>query len=338
MISLKEINKIIQGEFLGDPEFKISGVNSLYAADGHEITFTTSDAIEMERIHAGALIVAIDSKLEYPNLLRVSKPYLAFASLMNHFHPHQRFNDGVDPLAFVSPEAVLGDGVSIGPFSYIGKHAAVGDGSEIHAGVTVYPGVRIGRRCIIYSLVVIREDVEIGDRVCIQPGAVIGADGFGFTREADGTPVKIPQKGRVVIGDDCEIGANTCIDRSTIEKTELKKSVKLDNLVQVGHNVTIGSGTALSAQTGISGSVEIGDNVVAGGQVGIGDHITVTDGVMMAGRTGVTGNIREKSVVAGFPHQEIGQWRKTQVLLRNLESFIDRLKALEKKIGQLEDK
>ena len=338
MISLKEISKIIQGEILGNPEFKISGINSLYKADGREITFTTSDAIEVDRVRAGALIVGIDSKLEYSNLLRVARPYLAFASLMNHFHPHHRFNDGVDPLAFVSPEAVLGKEVSVGPFSYIGSHAAVGDGSEIHAGVTVYPGVRIGRSCLIYSQVVIREEVEIGDRVCIQPGAVIGADGFGFAREADGTPVKIPQKGRVVIGDDCEIGANTCIDRSTIEKTELKKSVKLDNLVQVGHNVTIGSGSALSAQTGISGSVEIGDNVVAGGQVGIGDHITVADGVIMAGRTGVTGNIKEKGIVAGFPHQEIGQWRKTQVLLRNLESFIDRLKALEKKVNQLEDK
>jgi UDP-3-O-[3-hydroxymyristoyl] glucosamine N-acyltransferase len=149
---------------------------------------------------------------------------------------------------------------------------------------------------------------------------------------------KIPQKGRVIIGNHCEIGANTCIDRSTIEKTELKEYVKTDNLIQIGHNVTIGKSTRLSAQTGISGSTEIGENVLMGGQVGIGDHLKIADGVMIAGKTGVTGHVKTKSIVAGYPHREIRKWRKENVLLRNLENYVERLKSLEQKVKKLEEK
>jgi UDP-3-O-[3-hydroxymyristoyl] glucosamine N-acyltransferase len=198
--------------------------------------------------------------------------------------------------------------------------------------------VKIGKNCLVYSNVIIREGVEIGDDVIIHSGAVIGADGFGFTRDSNGIPIKIPQKGSLIVGNGCEIGANTCIDRSTIEETVLNSHVKLDNLVQIGHNVTIGSGTAISSQTGISGSTVIGQGVTMGGQVGIADHVKIADGVMIAAKTGVTGNIDKRGIVAGIPHTGIREWRKSWVIFRNLEKYIDRIKVLEEKIREMEEK
>jgi UDP-3-O-[3-hydroxymyristoyl] glucosamine N-acyltransferase len=313
-------------------------VNSLYGASKHEIAFCIKDAIIPGAIHAGALIVHRKSQINYPNLIFVDHPYVAFSQLLDFFFPHQPFCQGIDPRASVSKNSNLGKDVSVGAFSYVGQGCEIGDHTEIHAGVMIYRDVKIGKHCIIYANSVIREDVEIGEHTIIQPGAIIGADGFGFTRNADGTILKIPQKGRVIIGKYCEIGANTCIDRSTIENTIIGDYVKTDNLIQIGHNVTIGSNSMLSAQTGISGSTEIGADVVMGGQVGIGDHLKIADGVMMAGKTGVTGNIKDKCIVAGYPHQEIRKWRREQVLMRNLEHHIERIKILEEKVKKLEGK
>ena len=220
----------------------------------------------------------------------------------------------------------------------MGENSEIGENTEIHSGVIIYNDVKIGNDCIIYSNVVIREDVDIGDNVIIQPGVVIGGDGFGFTRLQDGTPVKVPQKGKVIIGSHCEIGANTCIDRSTIEETVLGDYVKLDNMVQVGHNVKIGKFTAISAHAGISGSVQVGENVIMGGQVGIADHVKIVDGVMIAAKSGISGNIKRKGIVAGIPHQDIRKWRKNHAIFRNLDNYVERIKALEKKIKEMEEK
>lgn len=338
MKKLEEIAGIINGELKGNPHKAIASINSLENAGQGDIAFTVSETIDPKKTKAGALIVKRGSPIRYPDLIFVDHPYLAFATLLGIFFPRQRFNDGIDGKAAVSPTATLGSNVSIGSFSVVGDHSVIGDNSEIHAGVIIYGHVKIGRHCLIYSNVVIREEVEIGDHVIIQPGAVIGSDGFGFTRDHRGKIVKIPQKGRVIIGNHCEIGANTCIDRSTIEKTELKDFVKTDNLIQIGHNVTIGQSTRLSAQTGISGSTEIGENVLMGGQVGIGDHLKIADGVMIAGKTGVTGHVKNTSIIAGYPHREIKKWRRENVLLRNLEGYVDRLKDLEKKVKKMEEK
>ena len=277
-------------------------------------------------------MVGRKSKLEYPNLIYVDEPYLAFARLLEHFFPHRRFSEGIDAKASVSKSAIIGENVSIGAFSYVGDGAAIGDRCEIHSGVKIYPDVKIGKNCLIFSNVVIREEVEIGDNVVIQPGAVIGADGFGFTRLSDGTPVKIPQRGKVVIGNNCEIGANTCIDRSTIEETVMADYVKLDNLVQIGHNVKVGKGSALSALCGVSGSVDIGENVIMGGQVGIADHVNITDGVMIAAKSGISGNIKTKGIYAGIPHTDMKSWLKNYAIFRNLHKYIERLKNLEKNV------
>ncbi|MCK4764431.1 MAG: UDP-3-O-(3-hydroxymyristoyl)glucosamine N-acyltransferase [Candidatus Aminicenantes bacterium] len=338
MIKLQQLCGIIKGRLKGDPGYEILSVNSLEKAGKEEITFAAKDTVKLEQVKAGALIVAEGSKIDYANLIYVPEPYAAFAALLEFFFPRSPFNEGIAGQAYVSPTARTGSGVSIGMFSYIGDNVEIGEDSEIHSGVQVYHNVKIGKNCLIYANVVIREDVEIGDHVIIQPGAVIGGDGFGFTRLSDGTPIKIPQKGKVIIGSHCEIGSNTCIDRSTVEETVLEDYVKLDNLVQIGHNVSIGRGTALSGQVGISGSVKIGKNVIMGGQVGVGDHIKIADGVMLAGKTGVVGNIKEEnSIHGGYPHQDIRQWRKSSVIFRNLEKYIDRIRVLEKKIKKLEE-
>ncbi len=336
MISLREISRRIDGELKGDAELRIRSVNSIDKAGEDEISFSVEDTVDTGKVKAGALIVGQGSKIRYPNLIYVSQPYAAFARLLELFFPHRRFNDGIDANAYVSGSAVIGKNVSIGVFSYIGDRCVIGDNCEIHAGVKIYRDVKIGKNCLVYSNVVIREEVEIGDGVIIQPGAVIGADGFGFTRLADGTPVKIPQKGKVVIGNYCEIGANTCIDRSTIERTRLSDHIKLDNLVQVGHNVRIGKGTVIAALSGISGSVEIGENVIMGGQVGVADHAKITDGVMVAAKTGVHGHVKKRGIIAGIPYQDLGSWKKSYAHFKNLEKYIERIKQLEKIIKKYE--
>lgn len=335
---MKEISQKVNGQLKGNPNLRIKSVNSIDKADAGEITFSVKDTVDCKKLNAGALIVRKNSKINYPNLIYVEEPYQAFAILLEFFFPGSKFNESIDPRAVVTPGVKIGKQVSIGAFSYVGDGCTIGDNSEIHAGVIIYPHVKIGKNCLIYSNVVIREDVEIGDHVIIQPGAVIGADGFGFTRISDGTLVKIPQKGKVVIGNHCEIGANTCIDRSTIEKTVLGDYVKLDNLVQVGHNVKIGRATTISGLTGISGSVDIGENVVMGGMVGIADHSKIADGVMVAGKTGIHGHVKKKGIIAGIPYQDFMTWKKNQVILKNLETYIERIKQLEKKIKELEEK
>jgi UDP-3-O-[3-hydroxymyristoyl] glucosamine N-acyltransferase len=336
MISLKEITRTIDGKLKGDPEFRITSVNSIDKANKDEISFYVEDTIDTEKVKAGALIVGKNSKIRYPNLIYVAHPYAAFARLLELFFPHRRFSETIDANAYVAESAVIGKNASIGVFSYIGDRCVIGDNCEIHAGVKIYHDVKIGKNCLVYSNVVIREEVEIGDNVIIQPGAVIGADGFGFTRLADGTPVKIPQKGKVVIGNYCEIGANTCIDRSTIEETQLNDYIKLDNLVQIGHNVRIGKGTVIAALSGISGSVEIGENVIMGGQVGIADHAKITDGVIIAAKTGIHGHVKKKGIIAGIPYQDLSSWKKSYAIFKNLEKYIERIKQLEKIIKKYE--
>jgi UDP-3-O-[3-hydroxymyristoyl] glucosamine N-acyltransferase len=338
MINLSEISQKVNGELKGNPNWQIESVNSLEKAGPREVAFSIKETVPVETLKAGALIVKKNSQLRYANLIYVEEPYRAFALLLDFFFPTPRFNEIVDTRASVAANARIGRNVGIGPFSYVGESCEIGDNSEIHANVTIYPHVKIGKNCLIYSNVVIREEVEIGDHVIIQPGAVIGADGFGFTRLSDGTPIKIPQKGKVRIHSHCEIGANTCIDRSTIEETVLNDYVKLDNLIQVAHNVRIGKGTAISALTGISGSVQIGENVVMGGQVGIADHAKIPDGLMVAAHTGIHGQVKQKGPIAGTPHQDLGTWKRNQAILKNLETYMDRIKQLEKKIKEMEEK
>ncbi len=338
MRTLKELSELVNGRLNGDPNLKIRSVNSLENAVSDEIAIAVKSVNITKDVNAAALIVSGNSDIKYKNLIHVKDPFIALAVLIRIFFPVSRFNYGIGKNVTIAKTVKLGDGISIGDYSYIGERVKIGKNGEIHSGVKIYDNVKIGDNALIYSNVVIREDVVIGDNVVIQPGAVIGSDGFGFVRDKDGKPLKIPQRGNVIIGNDCEIGANVCIDRSTLNTTYIDDSVKIDNLVQVGHNVKIGEGTSISAQCGISGSTVVGKGVIMAGQVGLADHIKIGDGVMIAAKAGISGNVRDKNVVAGIPQQSLMSWKRSQVILRNMEKYIERIKILERKIKKTEEK
>jgi len=338
-MKLKEVAHLINGQLRGDPELEIKGVNSLYRASRDQLAYLQPEVsrVELEKIKAAALILKVGMTFNYANEIYVDDPRIAFKTLLEYFYPRQRIFRDVSGLARIESGVNLGEGVGVGHFSWIGSGSEIGAGTEIHCHVAIYPGVKIGKNCLIYSNVVIYSGTEIGSEVIIHSGAVIGADGFGYLRNLQGEVEKIPQVGRVFIADHCEIGANSCIDRAALEETRLEANVKLDNLVQVGHNVQIGANTTISAQCGIGGSTKIGANVVFGGQVGVADHITVADGVMAAGQCGITSTIKEKGIViAGMPAQEIRAWRKNAVISMSLEKIVERLRNLEKEIKGLQ--
>ncbi len=337
MTDVRFIAGLVQGRLEGDGTLPVEGVSTPEQADERQVAFLAPGRPLPPGCRAAALILQQGSPQVYPRCIRVDEPYEAFAKLLAWFYPRPAATPGVHPSAIIGKEVALEENVSIGPLAVIGDGVTIGAGSEIHGGVHLYPGVRIGSHCLLYARVVIRENCRLGDRVIVQPGALIGGDGFGFTRRSDGSPVKIPQVGCVVIGDDCEIGAGTCVDRATLGETVLAAGVKLDNLVQIGHNVQIGRYSAISAQTGISGSTVIGERVIMGGQVGVADHVTLADGVLVAAKSGVSGSVKTAMVIAGNPHMEMSRWRRNYAALRSLDELRQRVSELEQKIASLEE-
>ena len=217
----------------------------------------------------------------------------------------------------------------------IGEGATIGDGSVIFPNVTIGPGARIGADCVIHSNVSIRERVTIGNRVILQNGVVIGGDGYGFVRRGDGTHEKIPQVATVVIEDDVELGANTTVDRPAVGETRIRAGTKIDNLVQIGHGVTVGRNVLMAAQVGIAGSTSIGDDVTFGGQVGVGGHLTIGRGAVAVGQSGVTNSLDPGQMVAGYPAIDARDWRKASVVFRRLPELKRRIEELEARLADL---
>ena len=333
---LREIAALLGAELLGDGDAECHGIREPRSAGPGDLAFLDKGyRFDTASLNALALIVERNSGISYANLLLVDKPRLAFCQVLELFHPHRPPFPGVSPQAVVSPGARLGDGVSIGPFAVIAEEVEIGTGTEIHPHVVVYPQVRIGNHCRIYAGAILREGVELGDRVIVQPGAVVGADGFGYLVMEDGRPRKIPQVGSVRLDDVVELGANSCVDRGTLSWTRVQEQAKLDNLVQVAHNVDLGPRCRLSAQTGLSGSSTIGADVVMGGQAGVADHASIAAGSMIAAQAGISGNIKERGLYAGSPHQDMASWRRNFVILKNLEAYAERIKKLEKRLEEL---
>jgi UDP-3-O-[3-hydroxymyristoyl] glucosamine N-acyltransferase len=268
-------------------------------------------------------------------MLRTADPYLAFARAVGLFAPEWRPAPGVHAMAAVAADAAIGQAVSIGAFVSIGDGATVGDRTVIFPNVTIGPGARVGADCVIHSNVSLRERVVIGDRVVLQNGVVIGSDGYGFVRRADGTHEKIPQVAAVVIEDDVELGANTTVDRPAVGETRIRRGTKIDNLAQIGHGVTVGRNVLMAAQVGIAGSTEIGDDVVFGGQVGVGGHLTIGRGSVAVGQSGVTHSLEPGSMVGGYPAIDVHVWRKAMVVLKKLPELRRRLTELEARVAEL---
>jgi UDP-3-O-[3-hydroxymyristoyl] glucosamine N-acyltransferase len=323
------------GELLGDPKQEITGIASLAEATPGEISFFGNPryAPQLRKTRASAIFVPLDFAEEIvPAKIRVSNPTKAFEQVVQKFAPQPIvFAPGVHSSAIVAASAKLGNRVSIQPHAVIESGVSIGDNSVIGAGCYVGHETTIGADCVIYPNVTIRERIRIGSRVVIHSGAVVGADGFGFEPAASG-PEKIPQVGIVQIDDDVEIGANTTIDRARFGRTWIQQGVKIDNLVQIAHNVVIGKNTLIAAQTGISGSTRVGEQVLMGGQVGVAGHIEIGDGTIVGAQGGVT-----RSISGGTwwstPVVPLAEAKEQTAWIHRLGKLIARVKAIEKKLG-----
>ena len=337
-ITLGDIAAHLGGELIGDPKQPIDRVGPLETATPTTISFLSNPKYESQLATTAAACVIVGPALRDAAVARgaalvIADPYLAFARLTQWWAAKTRpaADPGVHPSAFVHPSATLGAGVSIGPFVMVDADAVIGDGARIDSHGHVGRGATIGRDTWFKPHVTLSHGCHIGERGIVHSGVVIGADGFGFAPH-EGAWVKIEQLGGVRIGDDVEIGANTCIDRGALDDTVIGDGVKLDNLIQVAHNVRIGAYTAIAACTAIAGSVTIGKHCTIAGAAMFVGHITLTDHVHVTGGTAITRSISKPGVFSGlYPSQEHGDWEKNAATLRNLHALRDRVRALEKK-------
>jgi UDP-3-O-[3-hydroxymyristoyl] glucosamine N-acyltransferase len=337
---VKEIAEIINGKIIGDENVIITGVSGIKEAKEGDLTFIANKKYKnlLYTTKASAIIVGPDINNNVnTTLIQVENPSIAFAKIMSIVGPEPiKFYPGIHPTAIIGKNVSFGKDVSIQPYSIIEDNVKIGDRTVIGAGVYIGHYTEIGEDCMIYPQVVIRERVKIGNRVIIHPGTVIGGDGFGFAT-VKGVHHKIPQIGTVEIGNDVEIGSNVTIDRARFDKTYIGNGVKIDNLVQIAHNVYIGDNTIVVAQVGISGSTVIGKNVIIAGQAGIIGHITVGDNAVIGGKAGVTKNVPPNTHVTGFPAREKWEDMRFQAYIRKLPELIEKIKNLEEKIEQLEE-
>lgn len=331
--TLEEIATIIGGEVVGDGRVIITGICGIKEAKEGDLTFVANSRYLnlMDDTQASAIITSREVKKAPKPIIRTDNPSLAFAKMVSLIAPNQtKHPQGIHPTAIIGQEVKLSQNVAIGAYTVIEDNVEIGVGTIIYAGVYIGHHTTIGQETLIYPQVAIRERVEIGSRVIIHSGTIIGSDGFGFAA-VQGIHHKIPQIGTVTIEDDVEIGANVTIDRARFGKTVIGKGTKIDNLVQVAHNVVVGENSILVAQTGISGSTTIGKNVILAGQSGIVGHIEIGDNTVVAGKAGVTKSIPANSCVSGFP-------AKPHHLAKRINAFIQRLPNLFKSVSDLEDK
>lgn len=342
-ITLAEVAKLVGGEVVGDGSTELVGVAGIREAREGELTFVSNPRYEkhMADTSASAVVVSRDyaavARPEGTALIVVDDPYGAFAMAMTLFAPEGDIvTEGVHPSAVVSDSAVMGEGVSIGANVVVMDGASIGDGTTVHAGSFVGRLVSVGRGTTIYPNVTIRNGCVLGDRVIVHSGTVIGSDGFGFAL-SECSHTKVPQIGNVVIEDDVEVGANVCIDRATLGSTLVCRGCKIDNLVQIAHNVEIGEGSIVVAQVGISGSTRVGSGVVIAGQAGIVGHIEIGDCAVVAAQAGVTKSVPAGERVSGYPARRHSAARRLHALVEHLPKLVGKVKGLESRVNRLED-
>lgn len=337
-----QIAQYIEGSVEGDPDVKIFGFGRLEEATEGQIAFLANPKYEEYLYSTKASVIIVNETLELEKeisatLIRVKDAYSAFAMLLTEYEKIKRQNlSGIQQPVFIHATAKIGENVFIGAFSYIGENAVIADNVKIFPQVYIGEDVIIDSGTVLFPGVKIHHNCVVGKNVSIHAGSIIGGDGFGFAPQQDGTFKKIPQIGNVVIEDYVEIGANVTIDRSTIGSTVIKSGAKLDNLIQIAHNVEVGNNTVIAAQSGISGSTKIGKNVMIGGQAGIVGHLQIADGVKINAQSGVSKSIKtENLAVTGTPAFDYTQALRSQILSRNLPALEKRIKELEQKIEEL---
>jgi len=333
---LERLAREIGGTVLGDGTLLVTGIAPLDAARAGDLTFVTNPRYADQALstQASAILCGGEIPGAAKPLLLVPNPYAALAKLINLFHPVKPQVPGIQPGAWVDPKARVHPLASVFPGATVSAGAVVGPRSILYPGVFIGVQAVVGEDCLLYSNVTLRENCRLGNRVVLQPGAVVGSDGFGFAPDGD-QYVKIPQVGNVVIEDDVELGANVCVDRAVLGTTKIGRGSKLDNLIQVGHNVVIGENTVMAALTGISGSTQVGNHVVMGGQVGIAGHLKIGNRVTLATRTGVMEDLPEEGVYWGSPSSKMAVEMKNVASYRQLPELIKRVRSLERGLEEM---
>jgi UDP-3-O-[3-hydroxymyristoyl] glucosamine N-acyltransferase len=338
--SLAALADLVEGCVSGDPSTAVSGVAPLDIAGPDQITFLANPKFQakLADCHAAAIIVhsSLRGSVQTP-LLLTENPYLAFAKILTFFEVPPHVGQGVIAGAHVHADAVIGANVTIEPGCVVCAGATIGDGTHLHPNVVIGADAVIGKDCLLHANVTVREKCVLGNRVIVQPGAVIGADGFGFAPDGQ-SYYKIPQIGHVVVEDDVEIGACSCIDRGTLGVTRLARGVKIDNLVQVAHNVQVGEDTLLVSQVGIAGSTVIGKHCIFGGQSAVAGHLKIGDNVTLAGRGGISNSVDGNRSLAGLPAMPHREWLKATMTMTHLPEMRRELKRLKKQIDELQHK
>lgn len=338
------IARILNGTVEGDPETKLNTVARIEEGHPGALSFLSNPKYEpyLYSTAASAVLVKNDftpSKEVTATLIRVDDPYQALARLLAFYEQARPAKKGIHPSAVIDEKASIGADVFIGACTVISENTVIGDGCSLHPQVFIGENVRIGKNCTLHPGVKVYRDCVIGNDCILHAGAVIGADGFGFAPVSEANFMKIPQIGNVIIEDNVEIGSNTCVDRATMGSTVIRKGVKLDNLIQVGHNVEIGENTVIAAQSGLAGSTKVGRNCMFGGQVGLAGHLSIADGCKIGAQSGIMSTVSEEnSILLGYPATDSKQFLKSVVYIRKLPELSSRLDALAKTVESLKNR
>ena len=338
----KQIATFIQGDIVGDENATVHTFAKIEEGVPGALSFLSNPKYTPYIYETQSSIVLVNRDFVPEQevkaiLIKVDNAYESLAKLMTLYEQSHPKRTGIDPLAYVAPTAKVGKDVYLAPFACVGDGAEIGDGTELHPHATVGRNAKVGAGCILYPHATVYHDCRVGNRCILHAGCVIGADGFGFAPTPDGYE-KIPQIGIVVVEDDVEIGANTCVDRATMGATLIHRGVKLDNLIQIAHNDEIGAHTVMASQVGIAGSTKVGEWCMFGGQVGIAGHIRIGNKVNLGAQSGVPGNIKDGQQLIGTPPMEIKPYFKAQAVFRRLPEMYAELNALRKEIEELKKK
>ena len=339
---IKKIAEIFDAKLIGNKEVKITGISDIENAEKGDITFLSNKKYKKYLDSTKASAVIINKEVELPNnskltFLVVKDSYLSFALLLSEIEKlNISRNIGIESPSHINKKSKIGENIYLGAFSYVGENVTIGDNCKIYPYSYIGDNSKIGNNTIIYPGVKIYNSSKIGDKCVIHANAVIGSDGFGFAPSEDGSYSTIPQVGNVIIKNNVSIGSNTVIDRATLNSTIINEGVKLDNLIQIGHNVEIGENTVVAAQTGISGSTSIGKNSMLGGQVGIVGHLKMGDNIKYGAQSGVTKNMKGNQTVIGYPAMPKEKYIKSYIIFKKLPSIEEKIKKIEEKLYNLQ--
>jgi len=333
-----QIAGILEGTVEGNPEIQVSKLAKIEEGTAGSLTFLANPKYTSYIYSTKASVTIVNDSFIPENeisttLIRVEDAYKSFSKLLEYYNQVKLNKTGIEEPSFISESATYGENLYFGAFSYLGDNVQLGNNVKIYPNVYIGDNVTIGDNCVIFAGAKIYSESDIGDSVYIHSGAIVGADGFGFTPNENGEYQKVPQTGNVIIEDHVDIGAGTTIDRATLGSTIIRKGVKLDNQIQIAHNVEIGEHTAIAAQTGIAGSTKIGKNCLIGGQVGIVGHITIGDRVRIQAQSGIGRNVKDDEVLQGSPALNYGDYNKSYVHFKNLPRIAKTIHQLEKKIN-----